>query len=182
MTDEKLIALYWQRTEEAIAASRKKYGAYCFAIAKGILGNTEDADEILNDVFFKAWEQIPPYRPQGLQAFFARLTRQLSINQLERSTAQKRGGGEYALALDELQEVVGKDENLTDRLALQAALETFLRSLKADQRVLFVERYWYLLPLKELAQKHRMSESAVKMRLSRLRQQLQQRLQKEGLL
>ena len=113
MTDEKSVELYWERSEEAIKETDKQYGRYFHYIAKEILQDEEDAKEIVNDTYLKAWNSIPPERPNPLKAFLGRITRQLSLNRLEQNKAQKRGGGQYLLALDELAECLpSKDEDL----------------------------------------------------------------------
>lgn len=182
MTDEKILALYWERSEEAIAQTQKQYGKLCRAIARGILGNAQDAEEVFNDACLKAWDQIPPQKPDPLKNFLARITRQLSINRLEKNTAQKRGGSEYTLALEELSQVAANGTDFTEQLALRDSLERFLRDLPQDQRGLFVRRYWYFDSLAQIAKGFGLSQSAVKMRLLRLRQALAQHLEKEGFL
>lgn len=81
--DERIIALFWERSEEAIREAEKAYGRYLHYISYGILKNDEDAKETVNDVYLKAWNVIPPQRPNPLKAFLGRMARQLSINRLE---------------------------------------------------------------------------------------------------
>ena len=106
MEDEAILALYWQRDEEALAATAAKYGGYCGSIARQILGDPGDAEECVNDTWLHAWNAIPPHRPPRLSLFLGKITRELAINRWNAGRAQKRGGGEYALALEELGEVV----------------------------------------------------------------------------
>lgn len=60
------------------------------------------------------------------------------------------------------------------------ALDGFLRSLRKRPRRIFVQRYWYLLSVAEIAKDNGMSEAAVKMQLSRTRARLREHLIKEG--
>ena len=106
MKDEAIIELYFARAEEAIRETELSYGQYCRSLAYGILRNHEDAEETVNDAYLKTWASIPPQRPANLKGFLGRITRQLSLNRLEKNTAAKRGGGTYALALDELAECI----------------------------------------------------------------------------
>ena len=91
--DGQIIDLYWQRSEEAIVQSKRKYGAYCRAIACAILTAREDAEECLSDTWLAAWRAMPPQRPAVLRTFLGRLTRNLSLNRQLYNAAQKRGGG-----------------------------------------------------------------------------------------
>lgn len=183
MTDEQIIALYWARSEMAIRETDKAYGRYFHYIAHGILRNHEDAEEIVNDTYLKAWNSIPPARPDHLKAFLGRITRQLSINRLEQTTAQKRGGGQYLLALEELEECIpdGNDgADLVRLTALQDSLNRFLRSLSPDARRVFIRRYWYMHAISEIAENLSMSESKVKSLLMRTREKLKKYLIQEG--
>ena len=180
--DERIIALFWERSEEAIRETEKVYGRYLHYISYGILKNDEDAKETVNDVYLKAWNVIPPQRPNPLKAFLGRMARQLSINRLEERLAQKRGGGQYALALEELEECISHphEEDPADGIALQDALNKFLRSLPREARRIFLRRYWYMQSVEEIAKALSVSESKVKSVLFRTRKKLKEHLKKEG--
>ncbi len=183
MDDNAIIGLYWERSEQAISESSAKYGGYCFAIAYNILENREDSDECVNDTWYKAWNAMPPQKPELLSAFLGKITRRLSINRRRNLGAQKRGGGEYTLCIEELTECIPakcKAEDRCDEHALSELLETFISQSKLLDRTLFLRRYWYMCPLKTLAEEFCMSESAVKMRLLRMRERLRELLEKEG--
>ena len=95
MEDAEIVQLYWERDEQAIPATAEKYGSYCTSIANNILGNSEDAEECVNDTYLKAWNAIPPQRPSILPAFLGTITRNLSFNRYKYNTAGRRGGGEW---------------------------------------------------------------------------------------
>ena len=80
MCDEEIIALYFDRNERAIQASMDTYGNYCTRIARNILNDHADAEEIVADTWLHAWNAIPPSRPQYLHLFLGRITRNLSIS------------------------------------------------------------------------------------------------------
>lgn len=182
MTDEQIINLYWERSESAIQETEKAYGSYFHAIAYRILYNEEDAKEIVNDTYLKAWNVIPPARPNPLKTFLGRITRQLSINRLEKNTAGKRGSGQYTAALEELAECTA-DRRASDpeeRIALRDALNSFLWSQPVQARKIFVRRYWYMCSVAEIAEAFALGESKVKMQLLRTRRKLREHLEKEG--
>ena len=183
MKDEAIIELYWARSGAAIDETDRAYGHYCQSIAYGILRIHEDAEETVNDTWLKAWDTIPPERPHYLKGFLGRITRQLSINRLEKETAQKRGAGQYALALEELAECIpdqSRGEDLADLTALRDALNRFLRSLPVESRSVFLRRYWYAQSIVEIAAGYGMSESKVKSMLLRTRNKLRKLLTEEG--
>ena len=101
MDDAKIVQLYWDRNEQAIPATADKYGRYCTSIAKNILGNNEDAEECVNDTYLNAWNSMPPHRPSILSTFLGKIVRNLSFNRYKHNTADKRGGGELPVVLEE---------------------------------------------------------------------------------
>lgn len=183
MEDSQIIELYWQRSEHAISETEQKYGNYCRSISYRILKDRQDAEECVNDTWLRAWEHMPPQRPVLFSAFLAKITRNLSLSRYEKQNAAKRGGGEVTVVLEELEECVpacGGVEQSVDLKHLTALLDRFLGQLSGENRRLFVLRYWYLYPVKELAVHCGMGQSKVKMRLMRMRDELKELLEREG--
>lgn len=183
MDDSKIIDLYWARSQQAIAESEIKYGAYCRAVARNILDQAEDAEECVNDTWLRAWNVMPPQRPTVLQAFFGKLTRNLSLDRWRRDRAQKRGGSQVELALDELEDCLAARDRVEESVDAQTTANlicAFVRSLPSQDRVLFVRRYWYLDDIQTLAKTMGMGQSQAKSRLHRIRQRLKTALEKEG--
>lgn len=183
MLDEKIVDMYWARSEDAISETSKKYGKYCFSIAYNILRNSEDSDECVNDTYMNAWNSMPTSRPQKLASFLGKITRNLALNRYEYNTAKKRGDGQIEVALDELGECVSGSESaetVIDKLIYDDVLNTFLGGLTEENRKIFVSRYWYLRSPSEIAKKYRISESSVNVRLYRMRGSLKELLKMEG--
>jgi len=183
--DAEIVALYLARSEQALAETQGKYGAYCRTIALGLLGDAGAAEETVNDVWLAAWNAIPPHRPEKLGTFLGKLTRRVAVNRWQARSAQKRGGGETALCLDELGECLTAQGGPEGELAgkeLSAALSRWLRTLGAEKRRAFVLRYWYALPVKEVAGKFGWSVTKTTNILSRLRAGLKAFLEQEGFL
>lgn len=181
MEDKQILELYWARAEAAITETQRKYGRYCHYIASRILGSDQDAQEVVNDTFLKAWNTIPPQRPDRLKAYVGRISRQLALNRYEARHAQKRGG-QVELALEELAQCVsGADQgDMADELALRQALNQFVRSLPHRTRAIFLRRYWYASDISEIARDFAMSERNVAVLLHRTRKKLREFLKKEG--
>ena len=183
MDDHQIVELYWARSEKAISETADKYGRYCHSIAYNILHSKEDSEECVNDTWLSAWNSMPEQRPDKLSAFLGRITRNLSLNRLRSYTAEKRGGGQVPLALDELSECVPANDRIdriVDDFALADILNRFLASLNPEKRKIFMRRYWYLSPVAEIASDYGISESKVKMSLLRSRNALKTLLEKEG--
>lgn len=179
MQDERIIALFFERNEQAIKEATDSYGGFLKAVSCGILHSDEDASECLSDTMMKAWQTIPPQKPNNLKAYLGRIIRNLSLDVYDKRQAQKRGSGAVCVQLDELCECIPSSENVTGSLEhkeLSQAISEFLIKQKKKQRILFVQRYWYMLSIKEIADKNKMSESAVKMSLQRTRNNLKNKL------
>lgn len=184
MDDEKIVALYWNRDESAIPVTAKKYGGYCTAIARNILGNREDAEECVNDTYLCAWNSMPPHKPGVLATFLGKLTRNLSFNRYKYNTADKRGGGELPVVLDELSELVSGQEDVEQSILHQELvkeLNGFLETLPGQKRDILVRRYWYTDSVAEIAKRYGMRPDTVSMTLNRLRKKLHAYLSERSL-
>ena len=184
MEDEQIVALYFRRSEQAIQETDRKYGHYCFQIANGILSSPEDGEECVSDTYMTAWRSIPPNRPIRLAPFLGKITRHIALDRWRKRFSQKRGGGEVALALEELEDCLpGKDtpEEAFHRKEFREGLNRFLGSLPEQERMIFVSRYWYLRSIREIAETTSLGEGAVKTRLFRTREKLRTFLKKEEL-
>ena len=184
MKDAEIVELYWKRDESAVAATAKVYGNYCYSIAYNILQCNEDAQECVNDTYWKAWLSIPPQRPQRLATYLGKITRNLSIDRLKRLNAQKRGKGQTELVLKELESSIPaatETERLLDEIVLTNAINQFLRQHPRTERNIFVGRYWHLYSIADLAQAYGMHESKVASLLFRMRKKLKHHLEKEGI-
>ena len=181
LPDEAIVALYFDRSEEAIAACQVKYGKTCHTIAYNILRSDEDAEECVSDTWLRAWNAIPPERPARLGAWLSTVTRRLALSRYETKTAAKRYGGIQA-SLEELAECV-TDGGLTiaDEVALSGAINSFLASLPARTRMIFMRKYWYMDSVADIAKALGMTESAVKVTLHRTREKFRKHLDKEGI-
>lgn len=184
MDDTQIVELYWARKESAIEETAAKYGSYCHSIALNILHNPEDATESVNDTWLDAWNSMPPHRPSVLSTFLGKLTRRISIDKWRRTTAKKRGNGQLPLVLDELEDCVSDGKSIeeeTERKLLAEVIAAFVKSLPETEQKVFLCRYWYMDSVSTIATRFRFSESKVKSMLSRTREKLRVRLEKEGL-
>ena len=182
MDDQYIVELFFNRDEQALTHTDKKYGKLCHSVAMNILGNREDTEECVNDTYLQAWNAIPPERPTLLGAYLCRITRNLAINRYRADRRDKRGAGQTALALEELAECPAEGgASLADDVTLRDALNAFLRALPQLQRDVFLQRYWYVCSIADIAAEFGMSESRVKMMLHRMRIRLREHLTREGI-
>lgn len=182
MEEHCIVDLYWQRNENAISETAAKYGKYLHRISYQILQNDEDAEDCVNDTYNDAWQSMPPHRPSTLSTFLGKITRRISIDLWRKYSAEKRGGGVIALALDELEECVsgtGDVETEVERHELQRKLNAFLLELPRVERQVFMCRYWYMDSITDIAKQFFYSESKVKSMLYRTRKKLRVMLEKE---
>ena len=185
MEDREIVKLYLARSEQALAETQAKYGAYCYSIAYNILTDSQDAEECVSDTYLAAWNRIPPKEPDLLGAFLGRITRYLSIDRWRSRRSRKRGGGEIALALEELGECASQNETMEDllqRKQAEEALNRFLATLPETERNVLLCRYWYMDSIGQIAGKTGFTASKVTSMLHRTRGKLRKFLEKEALL
>ena len=181
MEDERIIELYFNRNEYAIIETDNKYGRYLGYISANILRSKQSAEECVNDTYQKAWDTIPPKRPERLSAYLGKITRNLSISRLSYENAQKRNR-KYDVLLSELEDCIpNADYNFDDQIALKNAINGFLTTLTNINRVVFVRRYWYASSINQIAKDYRLSVSKVKVTLYRTRLKFKDYLEREGI-
>lgn len=183
MTDENIVELFFRRQETAIEETQKKYHAYLYKIAYNVLRDAEDCLESENDTYLHAWNSIPPHRPQQLSTYLGKIIRRVSIDMLRKKTRAKRGGTEYDISINELEECISMGDDTETRIELKMMgklISDYLRTLSPENRNVFVGRYFYMDSLKEVAAYYNMSEPKVKSMLYRIRQGLKDYLEKEG--
>lgn len=183
MEDKQIVALYWERSEQAVEETASKYGNYCYFIAYNILNDNGDAEESVNDTFVDAWNSMPPHRPSILSTFLGKITRRISIDRWRRRSAEKRGGGEVPLVLEELHECVASQESTEQSVEgklLADVINRFVKKLPETEQKVFLCRYWYMDSIEAIGTQFVFSQSKVKSMLQRTRNKLRTELMKEG--
>ena len=178
MTDERIIELFFERSEQAIKELDKKYGQVCHSISYNILGNKQDAEECVNDSYLGVWNAIPPAKPNPLRAFVCKIVRNISLKRYEQNTAVKRNSF-YNVAMNELEECLSSSEFVEEIIAeheLSKIIESFLDLLSQKNRVIFLRRYWFSDTYAEIANRVGLSEKNISVRLTRIRKELRKYL------
>ena len=174
MDDEKIIELFFNRSEQAIEEVDKKYGKTCHNISYNILHNKLDAEECVNDAYLGAWNAIPPARPNPLLTYLCKIVRNFSLKRYEFNTAIKRNST-YDVAMEELESCLSSPETIESEIALKELthiIENFLDSLSTENRVIFLRRYWFSDTYSDIAARVGMTEKNVSVRLTRIREKL----------
>lgn len=180
MEDEKIIALYFQRNEQAIKETDTAYGRKLWMLAKNILSSREDAEESVYDTYMRSWETIPPQRPRHFYGYLAALCRNLSLNKVDWRLAAKRHA-EIVTLTEEMELCIpdARQEAMMERRELRRVLEAFLDSLSTENRLIFLRRYLYADSIADICKRYDLSESKVKTQLHRTRNKLRETLLKE---
>ena len=175
LSDAEIVALYLARDESAVEHTAKNYGAYCLTVAMNILQSHPDAEECVNDTYLQAWRSIPPHRPTVLRLYLGKITRRLAIDKYRANKSRNRG---LEVALDEIAEILPAREE--DDSELPALLADFLASLPAEERNLFILRYYHGHTVARLAKAFKMKPNNLSARLYRTREKLRAYLAERG--
>lgn len=181
--DKNIVDLYWNRKDSAIVETSEKYGSYLFKISFNILYSKEDSEECVNDTYLKAWNSIPPNRPNLLKAFLGKITRNLSID-LYRKNRTKGRSGEVEIAIEELEGVIPSSEDIfktLDEKYLVEKINEFLERINRQDRKIFLLRYFYLHSSKDIEKLTDIKVSTINTILYRTRNKLRKHLEKEGI-
>lgn len=180
MDDSTIIDLFFARDEDAIKHTDETYGRRLYHLAENIVKNGQDAEESVSDTYLKAWDTIPPQRPQHFFAYIAKICRNFALKRLDWKNAAKRNAEVVSLT-EEMEMCIpdkARDREMETR-ELGMVLDRFLRTLTPENQMVFLRRYWYVDTIAEIAARYGISESAVLMRLNRTRAKLQAFLEKE---
>ena len=181
MDDSRIIEMLFLRDEKGLKEAEKQYGKLCHYIANSILNSPLDAQECVNDTLLRAWNSIPPNKPKRLGAYLSKIARNLAIGKYNAAKRAKRGAGSSTLALEELEACLSDSSSPVDEAILKECINSFLHSLSKEKRVVFVQRYFYNSPIKEIAENNSLSENNVKVMLSRLKVAFEKHIKKYGL-
>jgi len=182
VSDTAIIELYWQRNEQAIQATDRKYGAYLYRIACNILRDRLDCEECVNDTYLTTWNKIPPERPNALQLFLTKIARDLSIDRYRKNKAARRVPSELIVSLDEMENSLPYDDSASEE-ALRRLVELinrYLQEMSKEDAFIFVCRYYYADSVEYIAQLLKVSKPTVYRSLARLREGLRVFLEQEG--
>ena len=178
MEDEKIIELFFARSEQGIRELDGKYGKACSRLSYNIVNNTQDAEECVNDAYLGAWTAIPPARPNPLLSYILKIVRNISLNSYWKKMAAKRGG-QYTVALEEIEACIADKNSVEDEIEaseLAHIIEKFLDTLTVENRVIFIRRYWFSESCRDIAGYVGLSEKNISVRLTRIRGKLRQYL------
>ena len=174
--DEKIIELFFERSEQAIRELDIKYGKICHNLSYNIVNSRQDAEECVNDAYLGAWNAIPPTRPNPLLSYIVKIVRNISLKIYWRKEAAKRSG-HYKIALEEIEGYIADQKTVEDEIEareLACIIGEFLDTLTLENRVIFMRRYWFADSYKDIAEFVGLSEKNISVRLTRIREKMKQ--------
>lgn len=172
--DEKIIDLFFERSEQGIRELDNKYGAVCHNLSYNIVNNRQDAEECVNDAYLGAWNAIPPVRPNPLLSYIVKIVRNISLKIYYRKEAAKRNST-YTIAMEEIEACIADPNTVEAEIEareLARIIESFLDTLTVENRVIFMRRYWFSDSCKDIAEFVGLSEKNISVRLTRIRQKM----------
>ena len=176
--DEKIIELFFVRSEQSIRELDIKYGKVCRKLSNNIVNNRQDAEECVNDSYLGAWNAIPPAKPDPLLTYICKIVRNISLNIYYRKEAAKRSS-HYTVAMEEIEACIADQKTVEAEIEakeLARIIESFLDTLTVENRVIFMCRYWFSDSCKDIAGFMGLSEKNISVRLTRIREKMRKYL------
>ena len=176
--DEKIIEMFFDRSEQGIRELDMKYGKICHNLSFNIVNNRQDAEECVNDAYLGAWNAIPPAHPNPLLSYIVKIVRNVSLKNYWTKKAAKRNG-HYTIALEEIEGCIADQKTVEDAIEVREfsrVLEKFLDTLTLENRVIFMRRYWFADSYKDIAEFVGLTEKNISVRLTRIREKMKQYL------
>ncbi len=178
MEDEKIVGLFFNRSEQAIQELDIKYGKLCHKLSHNILNSWPDAEECVNDAYLGAWNAIPPAEPNPLLAYLCKIVRNISLKRYYMKEAAKRNSV-YDIAIQELEAYLSSPNTVEAEIEareLARIIESFFGTLTVENRVIFMRRYWFSDTYADIAEFVGLTEKNVSVRLTRIRQKMKEYL------
>lgn len=178
-----LVAAAKAGDQSAFAELVQHYDRRVFRMAKQITQNDDDAEDVLQETFLKAYTHLDDF--QGNSKFYTWVVR-IAVNEALMKLRKRRS--DRTVALDDpidtgedevVREIAVWDQNPEDtysREELATILDDAVQSLKPAYRTVFILRDIEEMSIEETAEALNLSISAVKSRLLRARLQLREKL------
>ena len=176
--DEKIIEMFFGRSEQGIRELDIKYGKICHNLSCHIVGNRQDAEDCVNDAYLGVWNAIPPAKPDPLLTYVCKIVRNISLKIYWRKEAVKRSS-RYTIALEEIEACIADTKTVEDEMEakeLARIIEDFLDTQTLENRIIFMRRYWFADSYKDIAGFVGLSEKNISVRLTRIREKMKQYL------
>ena len=178
MEDEKIIEMFFDRSEQAIRELDMKYGKTCRSLSYNIVNSREDAEECVSDAYLGAWNAIPPARPDPLLSYIVKIVRNISLKIYWRKEAAKRSG-HYTAAMEEIEACIAGPSTVESEIEakeLARIIGEFLDTLTPENRVIFMRRYWFADSCRDIAGLVGLTEKNISVRLTRIREKMRRYL------
>lgn len=184
LSDEEIIALYFERDEKAITETERKYKSYLFAIANNILYSAEDSEECVNDTYLNVWNSVPPTMPKRFKPFLAKITRNLAFDKYDELNRKKRIPRESMLCFEELEGFISNKDSPEDTLeanAISEIINSYLKTASEKKLYIFISRYFFAVPIAKIAEKLNCSQASVNKCIAEIKKELRKNFESEGI-
>ncbi len=179
MTDEKLLSLMRRNDESALTALMDKYKRLVEYIAAKMLSSESDREEAVMDTFYKVWnarDKIDTGR-MSLKGYISMTAASCTVDKLRRVTKGEQ--------VDPLEDDLQLDLDLETEAARSINLDivkSCIREMPSPDREIFIDRYYYEIGVKEIAERHGLKEKKVWNILARRKAALKKALIKGGII
>lgn len=177
-SDQELVQEVRNGKREAFTELMRRYQERVYWVARRIVGNHEDADDVVQETFIKAYTGLGDFR--GDASFFTWLYR-IAVN-LSLNTIRKRQVLNYLRDSPLLSRIFSLEDDphqIVEARELESRLERAISLLPEKQRSVFILRYYEDLSYEEIAQILKTSVGGLKANYFHALKKVQQYLRDE---
>lgn len=178
MEDFELVKSLFDGEKDALCKIEEKYEKWVYRIVKNILRDPRDIEEVINDVWLKCWELIPPNRPDSLKYYLRSIAENMARKKLEYLSAEKRKLN-HPMPGEELEKIPQNSDPVMEYIntkILMESIDQFLRGLKKEKRQIFILCYWHGMDLEKIAAQTGRSKTYVRNALYQMKRKLTEHL------
>jgi RNA polymerase sigma-70 factor (ECF subfamily) len=178
-TDAELIEGFRQGKIDAFNSLISRYRERVYWVARRMMGSHEDADDIVQEVFVRVYENLKTFRADsGFYTWVYRITVNVSLNALRKKRVKD------FIKLDEVVETLVPDEGFADDRLLKQEYETILEraiaALPPKQKMVFIMKYYDEIPFDEMAKMLNKSVGGLKANYFHALQKIQKYVRSES--
>ena len=182
MTDEEILSKMQYDDSSVLDELMSRYKTLVSFIVSRSVGNSADVEEAVQDTFYKVWRNRSTIKTEqrSLKGYICMVAKSCAEDK-RRSVSRFIDAEDISAEEND----IGIDIDYTDETAKRENMRIIaecIRAMTSPEREIFIERYYFRLPVKEIAERHDMRVKKVENILARRKKKLGKELLSKGII